>query len=352
MAMKTRNHQWLLKKRPTASEIIGPEHFDYVAGAMPLMGENEFLVRTLVLGTSPAQRAYVIEKRRFHAGVEIGEVMHGRGIGVVEASNNPNFKIGDWVAGSLGWQEYSVQRTGLGPRGTVDVASVQHVNSDIRPSSLHLGALGNAGYTALYGLEDIGEISPGKTVVISSAAGGVGAMAGQISKRYKCRTIGIAGGPEKGAWICDHAKYDAAIDYKNEDVGAALDRLCPDGIDIYFDNVGGTMLDTVLQRLAIGARIVLCGAISTEYLEHRPPGPAWYTELIYKRARMEGLVVWDQVKRYPEFQTKLKGWYDAGEIQAVDDISEGLETMPDALKSLFIGGNTGIKLVRVSDDPR
>lgn len=350
--MSIKNRQWRLRAHPKPDEIIGPQHFELVEADISAPGEGELLVRTLVLGTSPAQRAYTIENRRFHGGVEIGGVMNGRGIGVVEKSNRPDFQPGDWVAGSMGWQEWSVQKIGLGPKGGVDVLSVQKVDPSIRPSTLHLGALGNAGYTALYGLEDIGEISEGKTVVVSAAAGGVGAMAGQIAKAHQCRAVGIAGGAEKGAWICERAGYDAAIDYKNEDVGAALDRLCPDGIDIYFDNVGGPMLDLVLQRLNTGARVVLCGLISTEYLTERPPGPAWYSELIYKRARMEGLVIWDKVSRYPEFQAKLKAWYDRGLIKPVDDISEGIETMPDALGSLFKGANTGIRLVQVSEDPQ
>lgn len=346
------NHQWRLAKHPTPDEIIGREHFEYIESKIPAPGHHELLVRTLALGTSPAQRAYTLEDRRFHNGVKLGEVMQGRGIGVVEVSNHHDFTSGDWVTGSLGWQEWSIQKMGQRPKGSVDVFSVQKVDSDIKPSRLHLGVLGSTAFTALYALEEIGEISEGKTVVVSAAAGGVGSMAGQIAKIHNCRVIGIAGGPKKGAWICDNAGYDEAIDYKNEDVGEALDKNCPDGIDIYFDNVGGPMLDCVLQRLAPGARVVLCGSISTEYLAERAEGPKWYTELIYKRARMEGFVIWDFVHRYPEFQLKLKNWFDKGLLVALDDVTEGLETMPDALGSLFTGSNQGIRLVQVGHEPK
>lgn len=345
-----KNLQWQLQAHPTADEIVGVQHFNLVEKEVVAPGPNELLVRTLVLGTSPAQRAYTIENPRFHESLRIGDVMRGRGIGVVEKSNHPDFAVGDWVAGSLGWQQYSIQKIGLGPKGTVDVLSVQKVDDSIRPSSLHLGALGNAGYAALYGMEDVGQVSAGKTVVISAAAGGVGCMAGQIAKAHEARAIGIAGGPDKCDWLCQQAGFDAAIDYKNEDVAEALDRLCPDGIDIFFDNVGGPILDIVLQRLAMGSRVVLCGLIATEYLTERPPGPAYYSELLYKRARMEGYVIWDQVHRYPAFQAKLKAWYDQQLIKPLDDISVGIETVPDALSSLFKGGNTGIRLVRVSKD--
>jgi NADPH-dependent curcumin reductase CurA len=346
------NRQWRLKAHPRPGEIIGPQHFELVAADIPDIGPDEFLVRTLVLGTSPAQRGYT-DPTSMQPGdlVCVGEIMRGRGIGVVAASHHPDYQPGDWVSGSLGWQEWSVQRLGRGLVKTMNVLSVQKVDESLRPSALHLGTLGTAAFTALCGLEDIGEIAPGKTVVISAAAGGVGSMATQIARAHGCRVVGIAGGPEKCAWLQEYLGCDVAIDYKNANVATSLPAACPDGIDIYFDNVGGAMLDTVLQHLADGARVVICGFISMQYQAVRPPGPTWYTRLLNHRARMEGFITWDHVARFPEFFAKLRSWYEEGTIKPVEDISDGIETAPDALRSLFTGGNRGIRLIRVSDDP-
>jgi NADPH-dependent curcumin reductase CurA len=342
------NRQWRLKAHPEPDEIIGPEHFELVESQVPQIGPDEFLVRTLVLGTSPAQRGYTDPRKPDI--VQVGEIMRGRGIGVVEASRHPDFRVGEWVSGSLGWQEWSAQRTGRGPVQSMDVLSIQKVDDRIKPSALHLGTLGSAGYTALHGLRDIGEIKPGMTVVISAAAGGVGSMAVQIAKAMDCRVIGIAGGPAKCDWVTRTLACDATIDYKNEDVASALDRHCPDGIDVFFDNVGGAVLELVLQRLAPRARIVICGYISIDYLPERPPGPRSYTQLLASRARMEGFVIWDQARHFPEYFRQLKTWFDKGVIRPVEDLSQGIETAPDALRSLFTGGNTGIRLIRVSAD--
>jgi len=343
------NRQWRLRRHPEPDEIIGPEHFDLLEADVPKISDDEFLVRTLVLGTSPAQRGYVDPRKQDL--VQVGEIMRGRGIGVVEASRHPDFRPGDWVNASMGWQEWSVQRLDRGLVQSMDVLSVQKVDNSIRPSGLLLGTLGSAAFAALYGLEDIGEISAGETVVVSAAAGGVGSVAGQIAKAHGCRVVGIAGGRAKCEWILATAGYDAAIDYKNEDVGAALDRHCPDGIDLFFDNVGGRTLDLALEHLAFGARVVICGYISTQYLPERSPGPSNYTQLLGKRARMEGFVVWDNVSRYPEFYAKLRSWYDAGELRPVEELSQGIESAPGSLQSLFVGGNTGIRLIQVSPDP-
>ena len=346
----TTNRQWRVKTHPQPDQIIGEEHFDLVESGIPAIKDDEFLVRTLTLGTSPAQRGYVDPRKPDI--VPVGDIMRGRGIGVVEASKHPDFQPGDWVNASMGWQEWSVQTLDRGPVQSMDVLSVQKVDSTLRPSTLHLGTLGSAAFAALYGIEDIGEISPGKTVVVSAAAGGVGSMACQIARVHDCRVVGIAGGEEKCAWVRSTVGCDAAIDYKNDDVAAALDRLCPDGIHIYFDNVGGPMLDDVLLRLAMHARVVICGYIATQYQPAKSPGPSNYVHLLGKRARMEGFVVWDNVARYPEFFAKLKRWYDDGKIvRDVEEVTEGIQTMPAALHSLFTGGNTGIRLVQVSPDP-
>ncbi len=346
----TVNRQWRLRRHVQPDEIVGEEHFELDESHVPGIGENEFLVRTLMLGTSPAQRGY-IDPRKPDL-VQPGEIMRGRGIGVVEQSNHPGFAVGDWVNASMGWQEWSVQTLDRGTVQSMDVLSVQKVDNALRPSSLHLGALGSAAFAALYGIEDIGEIAQGKTVLVSAAAGGVGSMACQIAKAHDCRVIGIAGGAAKCEWVVETVGCDAAIDYKNEDIAQAIDRLCPDGVDIYFDNVGGEILDVVLSRLAMHARIAVCGYISTQYNPERSPGPSNYTCLLASRARMEGFVVWDHTARFPEFFAKLKDWYDEGRItRDVEQVMHGIEALPSSLQSLFIGGNRGIRLVQVSPDP-
>ena len=345
-----RNQQWRVARHVDAGEVIGEQNFELVEADVPEPGADEFLVRTLMLGTSPAQRGY-IDPRKPDI-VPVGEIMRGRGIAVVEKSNHADFAVGDWVNASTGWQEWSVQRVGRGAVQSMDVLSVQKVDNTIRPSSLQLGTLGSAAFAAMHGLIDIGEIEAGKTVVISAAAGGVGSMACQIARAYGCRVIGIAGGPEKCDWIRDVVGCDAAIDYKNTDVGPALQEACPDGIDIFFDNVGGDILDAALGNLAMHARVVICGYIATQYNKERTPGPSNYTWLLGNRARMEGFVVWDHTDRFPDYYRQLRAWYDAGVITSdVEEVEQGIAALPGSLNSLFTGGNRGIRLVQVTPDP-
>jgi NADPH-dependent curcumin reductase CurA len=346
----TTNKQLLVRSHVGPDEIIGPQHFELVESSIPEIGENEFLVRTLVLGTSPAQRGYV-DSREVDI-VAIGDVMRGRGIAVVEKSNHPDFQPGDWVNASTGWQEWSVQRMGRGPVQSMDVLSVQKVDNSMRPSSLNLGTLGSAAFAALYGIEDVCEVARGETVVVSAAAGGVGSMACQIAKALGARVIGIAGGSKKCEWLKSTVGCDATIDYKNDNVAEALQRHCPDGIDAFFDNVGGSILNDVLGQLATNGRVALCGHISSEYLPEKPPGPANYSDMILKRGRMQGFVIWDHTTRFPEFFAKMRNWFDEGIITSdVEEIMHGVESLPESLQSLFIGGNTGIRLVQVGADP-
>lgn len=344
------NRQWVVRKHVGAGEVVGEDNFELVSASIPDISENEFLVRTLMLGTSPAQRGY-IDPRKPDI-VPVGEIMRGRGIAVVERSNHPDFAVGDWVNASTGWQEWSVQTCGRAEVQSMNVLSVQKVDNSIRPSSLQLGTLGSAAFAAMYGLFDLGQISAGETVVVSAAAGGVGSMACQIARASGCRVIGIAGGPDKCAWLINTLGCDAAIDYKNESTGDALDRHCPDGIDVFFDNVGGAILDDAMARLTMHARVVICGYISTQYLEERQPGPSNYTWLLEKRARMEGFVIWDHTDKFPAYYRQLRKWYDAGTITSdVEEIEQGIEALPRSLNSLFVGGNRGIRLVQVTPDP-
>ncbi len=349
--MQSVNRQWLLARHPEPDELISAEHFELRESAVPKPADGEFVVKTLVLGTSPAQRAYTLKKQRFHGGLAIGEVMRSRGLGVVTESKNDEYQPGDLLAGSVGWQDYSLQ-TGVGRSvAGVNVKTVQRVPAGIAPLELALGTLGAAGVTAYVGLCEVAQIRPGDTVVVSAAAGGVGSLAVQIARIHGCRVVGIAGGAEKCRWLTESLGCDAAIDYRNENLGERLDACCPDGIDAFFDNVGGDTLEAVLQRINVGARVALCGYISSEYDEEPAPGPAHYFKLLYQRATMRGFVVWDYVDRFDAIQRALVSWYEAGWLKATEEVVDGLENAPSALADLFLGKNRGIRLTRVAPDP-
>ncbi len=347
--MSTLNRQWIVRRHVGATEAVCDTHFELTESPLPSISEGEVLVKTLALGTSPAQRGY-IDVRKGEP-VPVGAVMRGRGIGRVEQSKHPDFSVGDWVNASTGWQEWSVQRAGLGEVQSMDVLRVAKVDASVRPSTLHLGVLGSAAFTALYGLEEIGQVMPGDTVVVSAAAGGVGSMACQIASALGANVVGIAGGASKCEWVIDTLGAESAIDYRTGDISAALDRHCPNGVDVFFDNVGGPILNAVLSRLAVGARVAVCGYIATDYAENPGSGPTNYIYLLRQRARMEGFVIWDQPHRYPDYYERLKRWLAAGVItRDAEDVKHGIEEMPGALQSLFTGGNMGIRLVQVSPD--
>jgi NADPH-dependent curcumin reductase CurA len=257
----------------------------------------------------------------------------------VVASKHPKFATGDFVSGSFGVQEYAVS----------DGKGVAKVDTRIAPLPLHLSALGMPAMTAYFGLLEIGQPKPGDTVVVSAAAGAVGSLVGQIAKIKGCRAVGIAGGVEKCRCIVDELGFDAAIDYKGEDVKKALQANCPRGVDIYFDNVGGDILDAVLARLARGARVVICGMIS-QYNNTGPiKGPANYRSLLINRASMRGFLVFDYAERYAEAVREMAGWLAAGKLKSLEDIVEGLETFPDTLLKLFKGENLGKLMLKLAD---
>ncbi|WP_101759058.1 NADP-dependent oxidoreductase [Oceanicoccus sp. KOV_DT_Chl] len=346
------NKQWLLKQFVQADEVLGEQHYEMVSSPMPTIGDQQILVQTLLLGTSPAQRMYVTEQRTFHIAVEIGEVMSGRGVGLVLESKHPDFKSGDIIQATLGWQQY----VALTPDDKTDtgknVRTVQKVDQPVRPLTTIMGLFGQLAFSAYVGIIEIGQVKPGDVVLISSAAGGVGSVACQLARiQGAAKVVGIAGGKEKCQWLLEQGLCDAAIDYKSEDLVTAIASHCPDGADVYLDNVGGDMLDAALQNIAVGARVVICGMISTEYLNPRPDGPKHYFNLLYKRSRMEGFFVFDYVPRWPEFEIKLRQWYSEGKLKLVDDVFEGLESAPIALGSLFTGGHTGGCVIRVAEDP-
>jgi NADPH-dependent curcumin reductase CurA len=341
------NRQWLLEKRPLAGEILGAGNFRYTQSEVPAPQAGEFLVRTIALGTSPAQRGYISETPSMHDKVPIGEVMRGRGVAEVVESQHPDYAPGDLVVASTGWQDYSVQR----PRDDY-VFGVRKVRHAVRPYTTALGVLGNAGVTAWVGLHRIAKMQAGETVLISAAAGGVGSVAGQMARLRNAGTVvGIAGTPEKCRWLVEDLGFNAAINYRSDNIADALDEYCPGGVDVFFDNVGGSTLDTVLSRIATGARIAICGFISTDYTLTGSQGPANYRNLLTRRARMEGFVVFDYWAQYAEAEDELAAWYREGSLVNCEDVIEGLESMPDALAGLFSGDNKGVRLCRVAADP-
>src|SRR6202030_3111223 len=264
--------------------------------------------------------------------VELGEVMRAGGVGRVVESRNANFTVGEEVYGVFGVQRYAVS----------DGHGLTRLETAIAPAPVHLGVLGVSGLTAYFGLLDVGRPEPGQTVVVSGAAGSVGSIAGQIARIMGCRAIGIAGGEAKCRWLVEDLGFDAAIDYKSEDVRQALRDLAPDGVDVYFDNVGGDILDAVLTRLARGARIVICGAVSQYNASDGVRGPDNYLSLLVSRASMTGMVVFDYAARYGEAANAIAGWMNEGKLISREHVIDGgVHAFGDALLKLFAGENTG-----------
>ena len=332
------NHQFRLAARPVGM----PKRSDwqYVEEPVSEPADGEILIQVLYISLDPAMRGWMNDARSYIAPVGIGEVMRAAAVGRVIVSRNPNFSVGDHVTGALGVQEYCIS----GGKG------VRKVDPALAPLPVYLGTLGAPGMTAYFGLLDIGKPVEGQTVVVSGAAGAVGTVVGQIARIKGCRAIGIAGGPDKCRFLTDELGFDAAIDYKNQDVKQGLKQHCPDGIDVYFDNVGGDILDAALGRLARGARIIVCGAIS-QYNNDKPvKGPSNYLSLLVNRASMTGMVVFDYAARYGEAGREMAGWMAAGRLRSREHITEGLEKFPEALLMLFAGENTG-KLVLAVKHP-
>jgi hypothetical protein len=297
--------------------------------------EGEFLVRVQFLSLDPAMRGWMNEGRSYIKPVALGEVMRAGGAGEVIASRHPDFQPGDRVAGNFGVQELAYS----------DGSGVRKVDTRSIPLQTYLGALGMPGLTAYFGLFDIGKPQPGETVVVSGAAGAVGSVVGQLAKIHGCRVVGIAGGADKCEWIRSELGFDAAIDYKSQDVKEGLKQHCPDGIDVYFDNVGGEILDAALARLALHARVVVCGAISQYNSTAGVKGPANYLSLLVNRASMTGMVVFDYAARYGEAAQAMAKWIAQGKLHAREDVVRGtIDDFPDVLLRLFRGENTG-KLV-------
>jgi NADPH-dependent curcumin reductase len=326
------NHQVRLAARPVG--LPEPSDWSFTEEPVGEPGDGEVLVKVRYLSLDPAMRGWMNEGRSYIPPVGIGEVMRAFAAGEVIASNDPDHVPGEHVAGLLGVQEYAV----------ANAKAVFKIDTDIAPLPVYLGALGMPGVTAYFGLLDVGRPEAGNTVVVSGAAGAVGGLVGQIAKLKGCHVVGIAGGAEKCRYVVEELGFDAAIDYKAEDIGAALGEHCPHGIDVYFDNVGGEILDAALARLARFARVVLCGAISQYNATGAMKGPSNYMALLLNHASMTGFVMSDYLDRYNEAVRQLASWLTAGELVALEDVAVGLENFPDTLLRLFRGQNLG-KLV-------
>ena len=336
--MTALNAQWRLAARPVG--LPKPTDWEYVEEPATEPDDGQFQVELEYVSLDPAMRGWMNEARSYVPPVGIGEVMRAGAIGRVTESRHPDYETGDLVTGMFGVQRYAVS----------DGRAVRPVDTSLAPAPVHLGVLGMTGLTAYFGLLDVGRPEPGQTVVVSGAAGAVGSVVGQIARVKGCHTVGIAGGPEKCAWLVEELGFDAAIDYKGGELRAELRRHTPDGIDVYFDNVGGETLDEVLRRIARGARVVICGAISQYNAEQPPPGPANYMQLLVQRASMKGFLVFDFADRYPEAIAELAGWLRAGELQSREDVVRGgLEQFPEVFLRLFRGENTGKLILQLTE---
>jgi hypothetical protein len=337
------NRQFRLAARPVG--LPKRSDWDLTTEEVPQPADGQVLVKVLQLSLDPAMRGWMNEGRSYIAPVGIGEVMRAAGVGKVIASKHPGFAVGEHVSGGLGVQEYClIDGKDVGRFGLAKI--------DLRLGTLSqwLNVLGMPGMTGYFGLLEIGQPRLGDTVVVSGAAGAVGQTVGQVAKIKGCRAVGIAGGKAKCDFAVKELRYDACVDYKGGDVKDGLKEHCPKGVDVYFDNVGGDVLDIVLTRLARGARIVVCGAIS-QYNNTGPvKGPANYLSLLVNRARMQGMVVFDYAQRYGEAVKEIAQWLREGRFVSREDIVEGLETFPEALNRLFSGENFGKLVLKVADE--
>jgi hypothetical protein len=336
------NQQFRLAARPVG--MPKPGDWKFTSEPVPVVSDGEIVVKVLYLSLDPAMRGWMNEGKSYVRPVAIDEVMRAGGIGKVIASKSPAFAVGDHVSGMTG-----VQRYWVGPADD-KTANFHKADPQAAPLPKYLNALGMPGMTAYFGLLEVGQPKPGETVVVSGAAGAVGQAVGQVAKHKGCRVVGIAGGKDKCDFVVNELGFDACIDYKNGSVREGLKAHCPKGVDVYFDNVGGDILDTVLTRINMKARIIICGAIS-QYNNTTPvKGPSNYLSLLVNRARMEGIVVFDYADRYHLGVAEMGKWMGEGTFKTREDVVDGLENFPQALLMLFEGKNFGKLVLRVSED--
>jgi len=334
------NRQWILKRRPQGLVVEGD--LELVSSRLPELADSEVLVRTLYLSLDPTNRTWMNDHEGYLPPVGLGEVMRGLTLGIVEESRSPLYRPGDYVSPlSGGWADYTVVRDD-GLRPVHRVAGL--------PLTAHMSVMGMTGMTAWFGVTDVIKPQAGETMVISAAAGAVGSIAGQIAKAQGARVIGIAGGPDKCRWLTDELGFDAAIDYKSEDVGAALDRLAPEGIDANFENVGGDIMNAVWNRMKVHGRIGLCGMISA-YNATRMPQPPNLARIITHRLNVQGFLVLDYAHRGREMAEGMAPMLADGRVKWKVHVDDGLEGALTSLNRLFTGDHDGKLLVRVSAEP-
>jgi len=335
------NRQYRLAARPVG--LPSDSDWSLTTEPVPEPADGQVLVKVLQLSLDPAMRGWMNEGKSYIQPVAIGEVMRARGVGRVVASRHPQFAVGEHVAGLFGIQEYCLVTVGAR-------AGLDRLDLAVATPAQWLNTLGMPGLTAYFGLLDVGQAKSGETVVVSGAAGAVGQTVGQVAKIHGCRVVGIAGGPTKCDFVVRELGFDACIDYKAGEVRDGLRQHCPGGIDVYFDNVGGDILDAALARINRRGRVVVCGAIS-QYNNTTPvKGPSNYMMLLVQRARMEGMVVFDYADRYPAAIQEMAGWMRAGKLRSREDLVAGFERFPEALNGLFRGENLGKRVLVVADE--
>ena len=335
--MTESNTQILFARRPEG--MPAEDNFEVVTTPLREPGDGEVLRRTIYLSVDPYMRGRMSTQKSYVEGATLGETMVGQTVSQVIASNNPRFKAGDFVLTNDGWQAY----------GLSDGKGLRKIDPAAAPVSWSLGVLGMIGLTAYVGLLDIGKPKEGETVVVSAAAGAVGSLAGQIAKIKGCRAVGIAGSDEKCAYVVNDLGFDACINYKTQDLNAALKEACPNGVDVYFDNVAGAILEAVLKRINIHARIPLIGLIS-QYNADKPASGPNLGPFLVKRALLQGMIVFDHTDRLPDFLRDMGQWLREGKIRYREDVVQGLENAPRAFIGLFKGENIGKRIVQVSHE--
>ncbi len=329
------NQQVKLAARPVG--MVQKTDFSFETADQPTARDGEVLIETIYVSLDPAMRGWMNDSRSYIKPVQIGEVFRAGTAGRVVASQHPGFQVGDHVTGSWGVQQFAVSNG----------KDLIKVDTQVAPLATYLATLGMPGMTAYFGLLNTGQPQPGETVVVSGAAGAVGSVVGQIAKIKGCRVVGIAGGQDKCEYCVSELGFDACVDYKNGDLRKQLKAACPDGIDVYFDNVGGDILDVVLGQIKFKSRIVVCGAISQYNNDTPVKGPSNYLSLLVNRARMEGIVVFDNAAHYSEAAVQMAQWIDQGTLASKVHVVEGIENFYETLMMLFTGKNFGKLLLKV-----
>jgi NADPH-dependent curcumin reductase len=327
------NKRWVLASRP--SGWVAEDNFRLESAPLPKPAEGEVLVKNLWLSLDPYMRGRMSDAKSYVKGVDIGEVMVGQTVGEVLESKHPGLKPGDKVLTQLGWQLYGSTR------------DATRVDESKAPLSYYLGCLGMPGMTAYFGLKDIGQPKPGETVVVSAASGAVGSVVGQLAKLWGCRAVGIAGGPQKCAYVRGELGFDACVDYKGGNVFKALQEACPRGVDVYFDNVGGEILDTMLRLMSLFSRVVVCGLIA-EYNATEPYGYKMLRSVLVNRIKMQGMIVFDWKERYGEALKALGTCFAQGKLKCRESVIEGIDHAPQGLIALLKGQNFGKQLVKLA----